>query len=162
MHGITADKIAYHRVFQAASNSSVASGASAFSHDGAHIEDPDSVIQIQQIAPKPSIATKIMPRRLSRARSTNILPKADMAAIIDVSIRETTVHSTATSDDGMDSNAPSRRTSVSARHSLRSQSSQSTIADPSPPSWIDKLAEKFKRKNKRDSQSVPPTPITPS
>ncbi|TEB38079.1 hypothetical protein FA13DRAFT_1785913 [Coprinellus micaceus] len=152
----------YQSQIAAASTSSVASGASAFSDDDAHCEDPDSVVQIQQIPPKQTIATKIMPRRLSRARSTQILPKGDSAATIDVSVHETTELSTTVSEEGEDYTTPSRRASVSARHSLRSQPSLSPVAEPTSPTWIEKFTQKFKRKGGRDSQSVPPTPITPS
>ncbi|TFK26313.1 hypothetical protein FA15DRAFT_693250 [Coprinopsis marcescibilis] len=128
----------YQNQIANASTSSVASGASAFSNDNAHTEDSAQVIQIQQIPSRMSSIHKIIPRRLSRARSTSVIPNADNIIDIGVSIQETTVHSSASTEEGV-TETPSRRVSVSASHSLRGQSSRSRLSNAgssSPPSVI--------------------------
>ncbi|KAF5316959.1 hypothetical protein D9611_003682 [Ephemerocybe angulata] len=152
----------YQKQIANASASSIASGASAFSDDDAHTEDADQVIQVHQIAPKQSIATKIIPRRLSRARSTQMYPAGE--ANIDVSVSETTIHSTSRAS-GEEETTPSRRASVSAQRSLRSQPSLGAIREQAgdeaaSSSWVARLTKKLKRKSKQDPLS-PSSPAFP-
>lgn len=148
-----------------ASTSSIASGASAFSNDHAHIEDPDQVTQVQQIAPKQSIASKMIPRRLSRARPP-MVTSGD--PIIGVSVQETTVHSSAPSEEGGDSPTSVTRATVTSVHAgLRSQPSRAslsgTTSSGSSGGWVSRargFTQKFRRKTKQDPQS--PTSPTPS
>lgn len=151
---------------QNASTSSVASGASAYSNDHAHIEDPDQVIQVQQIAPKQSIASKIIPRRLSRARPP-MVTSGD--PVIGVSVQETTVHSSAPSEEGGD-HIPSGRVTVSVHAGLRSQPSRASLSGTTSTSssssggWVQRargFTLKFRRKNKQDPQS-PTSPTSPT
>lgn len=149
-------------LLQNASTSSIASGASAFSDDCAHAEDHTQVMQIHQIARKQSIAHKIIPRRLSRARSTQVYPTGD-SAIIDVSVSETTVQSSSPAREAGTETTPSRRASVSAQRSLRSlrsQNSLSTIPEPSPTAatWVVAKAREVSQMLKRRKNTLPSTP----
>ncbi|RXW23171.1 hypothetical protein EST38_g2713 [Candolleomyces aberdarensis] len=148
-----------------ASTSSIASGASAFSNDHAHAEDPDQVIQVQQIAPKQSIASKMIPRRLSRARPP-MVTSGD--PIIGVSVQETTVHSSAPSEEGGEHTPAARVTVTSVHAGLRSQPSRAsltgTTSSNSSGGWVSRargFTQKFRRKTKQDSQS-PASPTSPT
>ncbi|PPQ81557.1 hypothetical protein CVT25_013400 [Psilocybe cyanescens] len=142
------------------STDSIASGASAYSNDHAHTEDDNHVTQMHHIAARPSISSKMIPRRLSRSQSTSIIPPRgaptiDSSVIIGVSVQEATVES-----DGEDDGAVvtrSRRTSIQAAGTLRHQSSRLTIPAPKVPNsvssmgWLAKAKDftlRFARKNR--------------
>ncbi|KAF4616283.1 hypothetical protein D9613_008332 [Agrocybe pediades] len=136
------------------STASVASGASAFSDDLAHTEDNHTVTQMQHIAGKPSI----LPRRLSRSHSTNIIPTSNIEPI-GVSVQHATVQTVRHVTDGPVTR--SRQGSVTAgSNTIRHQSSRATMPKPNPPSnatsWLAKAKDftlKFRRKNNRHSVS---------
>lgn len=139
---------------QNVSNSSFASGDSGLLDDSAHTEDDNHVTQVHQIAARQSISKTMgvfLPRRLSRARSANVLKSGDSTLVIDVSVQEATVETP--SEEGV---TISRRASVHAPGSLRNQSSRLTMADSTPASrgWVTK-AKEFTMKIRR--RSVAPT-----
>jgi hypothetical protein len=78
------------------SDASFASGASDFSDERAHTEDTQ-IVQMRQIAGKQSFSkavNHILPRRLSRSRSNNVLvPPTEL--IIGVSVQESRTESLA-------------------------------------------------------------------
>lgn len=79
------------------STTSVASGASEYSNDYyAHAEDSCHVTQMHRIAAKPSISSKMIPRRLCRGHPS-VMPswgaKDVESTVIGVSIQEATVQS---------------------------------------------------------------------
>ncbi|KAF5386028.1 hypothetical protein D9615_002325 [Tricholomella constricta] len=142
---------------QAANDStkSFASGASAHLGDeDAHVED-NHVTQMLHIAGRQSISKAmggLLPRRLSRARSTNILV-GEANVIIGVSVEEATVEST----EGVEAS----QTVVHAPGALRNQPSRLTMAGSSPArnSWVAKakgFTQKFRRKSKASSPNASP------
>ncbi|EAU91940.1 hypothetical protein CC1G_11126 [Coprinopsis cinerea okayama7 len=142
-----------------ASTSSVASGASAFSNDEAHTEDLSQVIQVQQIPSKTSTISKILPRRLSRARSSSVIPSSEGNVVpigIGVSVQETTVHSSAASIAETESRGPSRRASVHAPRMLKSQPSKASLKGSTTSNatgWVARargFTQKFRRKSKQN------------
>lgn len=135
---------------QNVSVSSFASGDPELVDDSAHAEDDNHVTQVHQIAARQSISQTMgvfLPRRLSRARSANVLKSGDSTVLIGVSVQEATVETP--SEDGV---TISRRASVHAPGSLRNQSSRLTMADSIPYSsgWVNK-AKDFTMKLRRRS-----------
>ncbi len=141
------------------STTSVASGASEYSNDHAHTED-NHVTQMHHIAAKPSISSKMIPRRLSRAHSTSIMPSwggkdVESTVIIGVSIQEATVQSVREELDGESGVVNrSRRASVVARGPpIQKQASHNSLASRlSETGWLSRakstFAQKFRRKPK--------------
>lgn len=76
------------------SNSSFASGASDLYDERAHREDYTQITQMHQIAGKQGLSKAvhtILPRRLSRTKSTSFLtPVAEANLVIGVSVQEST------------------------------------------------------------------------
>ncbi|KAG6813762.1 hypothetical protein H0H92_007714 [Tricholoma furcatifolium] len=131
---------------------SFASGASAHLDEDAHREQ-EHATQMLHIAGRQSISktvTNYLPRRLSRARSTNLLV-ADANVVIGVSVEEATVESPEGAEAG--------RTVIHAPGSLRNQTSRLTMpgALPSRSNWIAK-AKSFALKLRRKTKGVEPIP----
>lgn len=146
----------YQAQIDNASDNSIASGASAFSDDNAHAEDQTHVTQMHRIAGKDSL-TKMIPRKLSRARSEVIPNTADGGVVIGVLVQEATVHSILTDEDEQEPNTTSR-VSVHAPGSIRHQTSRMTISGPTPvtSTWVERakgFTQKFRRKK---ATSAPP------
>lgn len=103
---------------------------------------------MRQIAGRQSISKAVegfLPRRLSRARSTNVLTTGDGNMVIGVSVEEATVES----EEGVETNCAR----VHAPGGLRNQASRLTMAGSSPPrsNWVAKakgFTQKFRRKSK--------------
>lgn len=111
---------------------------------------------MQRIAGKESL-TKMIPRKLSRARSAVIPSTVDGGLIIGVSVQEATVHSILTDEDEQEPNTTSR-VSVHAPGSIRYQTSRMTISGPTlaTNTWAEKakgFTQKFRRKK---AMSAPP------
>jgi len=150
-----ASRSAFYQV-QAANDSakSFASGASAdLDDEGAHLEDVH-VTQMHQIAGRQSISKTVgslLPRRLSRARSANILA-GEGNVVIGVSVEEATVESA--------EGAEASHAVVHAPGALRKQPSRLTMAGSSPArnSWVAKargFTQKFRRKGKVTRSASP-------
>jgi hypothetical protein len=112
------------------------------------VEEDSHVTQMRQIAGRQSISKAVegfLPRRLSRARSTNVIATGDANLVIGVSVEEATVES----EEGVETS----RASVHAPGALRNQASRLTMAGSSPArnSWVAKargFTQKFRRKGK--------------
>ncbi|KAF9524339.1 hypothetical protein CPB83DRAFT_877663 [Crepidotus variabilis] len=152
---ITSNSPFYQAQIANGSTTSVASGASAFSGEHAHSEDRNHVTQMQHIAGKQSISSRIIPRRLSRANSTSVMPstlnQVESNVIIGVSVQEATEDSAHPKGD--DPVPVERRASVQALGvpSLRSKASRSSLmgTKTTNTSWISKargFTLKFRRK----------------
>lgn len=131
------------------SNESFASLASEhLDDDGAHTED-NHVTHMHKIGGRQSISKAVgglMPRRLSRTRSANVLSSGNGNMIIGVSVEEATVESAEDVDTCC--------ARVHAPGALRNQPSRLTMAGSSPvkDSWVTKakgFTQKFRRKGKR-------------
>lgn len=131
------------------STNSFASGASAhYGDEAAHVEEDSHVTQMHQIAGRQSISKAVgglLPRRLSRARSANVLSTSEANMVIGVSVEEATVESA--------EGAETSFTSVHAPGALRHQPSRLTMAGSSPArnKWVSKakvFTQKFRRKDK--------------
>jgi len=136
------------------STKSFASGASAHVDDeGAHLED-NHVTQMHQIAGRQSISKTIgslLPRRLSRTRSANILV-GEANVMIGVSVEEATEESA--------EGAEASQTVIHAPGALRNQPSRLTMAGSSPArnNWVAKakgFTQKFRRKSKAAGPASP-------
>ncbi|KAG6866688.1 hypothetical protein C0991_000798 [Blastosporella zonata] len=130
------------------SSKSFASGASAHLDEDAHQEE-DHATQMLHIAGRQTISKAVgnfLPRRLSRARSANILV-ADANVVIGVSVEEATVVFTG--------GAEAAQTVVHAPGALRNQPSRLTMAGSSPArsSWVHK-AKSFALKLRRKSKDI--------
>ncbi|TFK45099.1 hypothetical protein BDQ12DRAFT_718206 [Crucibulum laeve] len=138
---------------------SFASGASGLSNDNAHTEDDHHVTQMEQIAGRQSISKKVgsmLPRRLSRARSANVIAAGDANMVIGVSVQEATVETPEDEDEDERSGA-----SVHAPGGLRYQASRMSMPGSVPPSkgsWVTRakgFTQKFRRKGKQLSPTDP-------
>jgi len=111
----------------------------------AHVEDNHRVTQMLHIAGRQSISKAVgslLPRRLSRARSSNIVLE-DANVVIGVSVEEATVESA--------EDAEAYHVVVHAPAILRNRTSRLSMAGSSPArsDWIARakaLAHKFRRK----------------
>ncbi|RDB25166.1 hypothetical protein Hypma_007981 [Hypsizygus marmoreus] len=131
------------------STTSFASGASAhFDDDNAHLEEDNHVTQMHRIVGRQSISQTVgglLPRRLSRSRSANVLLAGEANVVIGVSVEEATVEAA--------EGAEMSGTSIHAPGALRNQPSRLTMAGSSPArnSWVAKakgFTQKFRRKDK--------------
>lgn len=119
------------------------------------MEEDGHVTQLHQIAGRQTISQTVeglLPRRLSRARSANVLAAGDARMVIGVSVEE------ATRESGEGGEAS--RASVHAPGGLRSQPSRITMAGSSPArsNWVAKakgLTEKLRRKSKSSGHGPP-------
>lgn len=115
-------------------NSSTHSLASELSDEEAHAEDAHGVTQIHQIAGRQTISKAVgglIPRRLSRSQSANVMSSRDASMVIGISVQEATVE--AAEDD------TSNQAMVHASGSLNRQG------------WLTKaksFTKKFRRKSK--------------
>ncbi|KAF9460722.1 hypothetical protein BDZ94DRAFT_880937 [Collybia nuda] len=147
----------YREQLKNESTSSFASGGSAYFDENGHIEEDSHVTQMRQIAGRQSISKAVggfLPRRLSRARSANVIATGDGNMVIGVSVEEATVES----EEGVETS----RASVHAPGGLRNQASRLSMAGSSPArsSWVAKakgFTQKFRRKSKTD-RAVNQTP----
>ncbi|KAH9478035.1 hypothetical protein JR316_0010271 [Psilocybe cubensis] len=164
---ITSNSPFYQAQIANGSTDSIASGASAYSNDHAHTEDDNHVTQMHHIAGRPSISSKMIPRRLSRSQSTGVIPpprgvqNMESTVIIDVSVQEATVESEREEDGAVVTR--SRRTSIQAAGSLRHQSSRLTIPPPkvvngaggSSTGWLSKAKNFTLRFSRKNRPSIP-------
>ncbi|KAF9268508.1 hypothetical protein L218DRAFT_513700 [Marasmius fiardii PR-910] len=92
-------------------------------NEHAHAEDDDHVTQVHRIAPRQSIVSSIVPRRLSRARSRPIISEGDTSSnmVIGVSVQAATVEVPPNEEQ------PSAGAVVHTRGPLKNQSSKSTL-----------------------------------
>ncbi|EAU91895.1 hypothetical protein CC1G_04662 [Coprinopsis cinerea okayama7 len=141
------------------STGSIASGASAYSNDEAHEEDPSQIIQVQQIPPKTNPLSKIITRRLTRSRSASMIriSNGDTNSSISVSVQETTIHSSATSIADDEPGEPLRQVTVHASKPEKNDSSKSSSSSkPSGQKWVTRargFTLRFSRKGKEGEPS---------
>ncbi|KAF9479494.1 hypothetical protein BDN70DRAFT_894937 [Pholiota conissans] len=142
------------------STNSIASGASQFSNAGAHTEDDNHVTQMHHIVGKPSISSKIIPRRLSRSKSASVMAppgtqNMEANVVIGISIQEAVVESVHEEQDGERVATRSRSASVVARGPIQKQQSQSTLGSRLQKSnWLS-MAKSFTQKIRRKNKVAP-------
>lgn len=144
------------------SDASFASGASDLSDERAHTEDHTQVTQIHQIAGKQGLSkavNNILPRRLSRTKSANVLtPLAEANLVIGVSVQEST-----TEVSEAEAGQLGTTVTVSAPGSQQNnRTSRRTLSTVSTAKWLAKaksFTQNFRLKAKQpslsNSQNIP-------
>ncbi|KAJ7590605.1 hypothetical protein C8J56DRAFT_1046860 [Mycena floridula] len=136
------------------SNHSLASRVSAHSGDEGHEEDAHHVTQIQQIAGRQSISKAVgglLPRRLSRSQSANVISSGDGNMRIGISIQQATVENQHPAVASVQATAASPRSRASQQDLATSFSSKAN--------WMAKakgFTQKFRRKSKPVLSGSPP------